>query len=119
MLGNRMTVNPIVLLLPLLALAFWLFAESECGRAIRITSGIITILLVATSAWILAHLVPAYESDTHRYSLKLAEDLLAAGQTTRVQQAIQVYNAEAQTSTTFRAAMEMEKVLRNGKGVSP
>ena len=93
---------------------FWLYAEFKRGRAARISLGIASIISIAFVIYQLGGTIPAHESTMHSSSLRLAGQLMATGETTRVQQAIEAYNGEASTSSTYGAAMEMWYVLNHG-----
>jgi len=100
------------ILLPLLAL--WIQAERRWGRPARITLGLALLVASAVIAYDFAKFIPRYESRFHRSSLRLADELTTKGETQRVQQAIQTYNSIAATGSTYRASMEMWRVLNHG-----
>jgi hypothetical protein len=79
--------------------------------AIAVLTGL-TFLLAAL--WITSLVIPSYERKIHNSSLRLSGELLAKGETQRVQQAISTYTNVAATSTTYRAAMKMWDVLSHG-----
>ena len=101
------------LILILLALAFWIYAERRLRVGARIGGGMLCIVLVAFGAYFSAVHLPS-ERLAHRSSLRLTAELLSKGETQRVEQALGVYNSIAATSTTYRAAMEMWDVLNHG-----
>ena len=103
-----------ILLLPLLALCCWVYAERRCGFAARLVSGIACIVLTGFTCHIVTNIIPRYESASHRSSLRLVSELIDKGETQRVQQAIQTYNNIAATGTSYRASMEMWHVLNHG-----
>jgi hypothetical protein len=106
-------LSPIALVL-LAVPAFWLYAEFKLGRAARICLGIASIISIAFVASELSSIMPIEESVLHGSSLKLAGQLMASGQTVRVQQAIDAYNGQASTGSTYSAAGEMWDVLNHG-----
>ena len=102
------------LILFLLALAFWIYAERRLGVGARIGGGVLCIVLIACSAYFTASVMPSYERTVHRSSIRLTGELLSKGETQRVEQAISTYNSIAATGTTYRAGMEMWDVLNHG-----
>jgi len=76
--------------------------------------GIASIISIAFVISEIARIPAAYESAMHRSSLELAGQLMASGETVRVQQAIAAYNGEATTGSTFSAASDMWRVLTDG-----
>lgn len=106
-------LSPIVLFL-LVFPALWLYAEFKQGRAARISLGIASIISIAFIIYQLGRVIPTHESTLHSSSIKLAGQLMATGETTRVQQAIEAYNGEASTSSTYSAVVEMWYVLNHG-----
>ena len=98
-----------------LCLAVWIIAEVESSRrAVRVGLGFLTMAAVAVSAHSLARFTSAIESGSTRSSLRLAEELLSAGDTQRVQQAIHGYNEVAASGSTYRASFELWHVLNHG-----
>ena len=96
-------------------LIFWLYAECKLNRAIRIIGGLGCIILVAVSAHLVTMIIPHYESSFHRRSIKKSSELIANGDTQRVQQAFQLYNAIATNNdSAYRASMEMWQALNQG-----
>jgi hypothetical protein len=59
-------------------------------------------------------IIPRYERSLHRSALRLADELLAKGETRCVEQAIQSYNSAATNKSTYAASMEMWRVLNHG-----
>jgi hypothetical protein len=106
-------LSPIALIL-LAVPALWLYAEFKLGRAARICFGIASVASIAFVASELQSIVPIQESVLHGSSLKLAGELMASGQAVRVQQAIDAYNGQASTGSTYSAASEMWDVLNHG-----
>jgi hypothetical protein len=104
----------IILLLPLVALCCWVYAERRLGFTGRIATGIACIVLTGFACHFFAKFIPRYESTFHRSSLRLAGELTAKGETQRVHQAVQTYNSIASTGTTYGASMEMWHVLNHG-----
>ena len=101
----------------LLLLAFpvlWLYAEFKLGRVARMCLGIASIISITFVVSEFHNLGTTYETVLHRSSLKLAGELMASGQTVRVQQAIDAYNGLASTGSTYSAASEMWDVLNHG-----
>jgi hypothetical protein len=94
--------------------ALWLYAEFKQRRTARISLGLASIISIAFIIAQLDRILPTYESQVHRSSLKLTGDLLAKGETDRVQQAIEAYNGQASTGSTYNAAFEMWYVLNHG-----
>ena len=94
--------------------ALWLYAEFKLGRTARISLGIASIVSVTLVIYQFGRIIPTHESVFHSSSLKLAGQLMATGETTRVRQAIDAYNCEATTNSTYSAAMEMWYVLNHG-----
>jgi hypothetical protein len=103
---------PIVLFL-LVFPALWLYAEFKQGHAARISLGIATMISIAFIVAQLGRILPTCESHVHRSSLKLAEELIARGETNRVQQALEAYNGQASPGSTYSAAFEMWYVLNH------
>ena len=98
-----------------LCLSVWLIAEMESSRrVVRVGLGCLTMAAVAVSAYSLARFTPAIESGSTRNSLRLAEQLLSAGDTQRVQQAVHAYNEVATSGSTYRASFELWHVLNHG-----
>jgi hypothetical protein len=104
----------LILLLPLLSIGFWIYAERHRGLAIRLVTGIANLLLVGYACSAFANIIHRYESTAHRSSLRLAEKLIETDQTQRVREAIQAYNRTTKTGNTYAAAMEMWQVLNHG-----
>ena len=94
-------------------LLLWVYAEVKLKRAARILSGLAAISCAAVLSWHLAGFIPDIERSQNRSSLRLAGELLATGETQRVQQAIQTYNSIAATGSTYRASMEMWDALNH------
>ncbi len=78
---------------------------------IAILIGVVVLLAIVLAA---SHVIPSYERTFHKSSIRLSGELLAKGETQRVQQAISTYNNVAATGTTYRAAMQMWNVLNHG-----
>src|SRR5262245_62116876 len=103
----------IILLLPFAAFFCWLYAEAKLGTNYRVLSGLLCIGLTGFACYTTAEIVPRYESTAHRASVRLAGELLAKGETQRVQQAIQAYNSKT-SNGTYAASAEMWRVLNHG-----
>ena len=100
------------ILLPLLAL--WIYAERRLGVVARIGVGLALMIACTVIAHEFAMFIPRYERTFHRSSLRLADELIARGETQRVHQAVQAYTSIAATGTTYGASMEMWRVLNHG-----
>ena len=98
----------------LVMLAFWIYAERRLGVAVRVASGIACMVFIACSFYFIASIMPSYERTFHKSSIRLSGELIAKGETQRVQQAISTYTNIAATGTTYRAAMQMWDVLNHG-----
>jgi hypothetical protein len=61
----------------------------------------------------LVQLAADHERSWHRNSIKAASDLLASGETKRVQQALHAYNTTVATASTFRASEAMWHALKH------
>ena len=103
-----MTVFPSAVLF-LLALGFWGHAESHYGVRTRIAAGIALVASTCLAVLSLSEVARTY--DAHRSAMRLSGQMLSRGQTQRVAQAIQEYNAVATTDSTYRAAVTMWKSL--------
>lgn len=106
----------IILFLPFLAFFIWLYAEAKLKTNYRVISGLLCIALTGFACQVFTRIIPRYESTSHRSSIRLMGDLLAKGETQRVQQAVQSYNSIASNGTTYGASMEMWRVLNHGPG---
>ena len=104
----------VFLILFLVMLAFWIYAERRLGVAARVTSGIACMVFIACSSYFIASIMPSYERTFHKSSIRLSGELIAKGETQRVQQAIGTYTNISATGTTYRAAMQMWDVLNHG-----
>ena len=102
------------ILMPLVALCCWIYAEKRAGFAARFVTGIVCIALNAGAWQAITNIGHNYESDFHRSSMRLASKLIYEGNTMRVHQAIQAYDRIASTGTTYAASMEMWYVLNHG-----
>ena len=105
----------IPLILLLLALIVWIYAERRLSLVARISSGAICFLLLVWNCYFIASVGPNYESKFHKRSIQLSGELIAKGETQRVQQAFSIYTNIAATGTTYRAAMQMWEVLSQGQ----
>ena len=105
----------ILLLLLVLSLIVWIYAEQRLSLVARISSGAICILLLGGNCYFIASVGPNYESKFHKRSIQLSGELIAKGETQRVQQAFSIYTNIAATGTTYRAAMQMWEVLSQGQ----
>ena len=106
----------IILLLPIVAFFCWLYAEAKLGMSCRVICGLLCIAATGFACHSLARIIPRYESTLHRGSLSLAGELLARGESARVQQAIQTYNSLASNRTTYAASLELWRVLNDNAG---
>ena len=104
----------LILILFLMSLAFWIYAERRLGVAARVAGGLACIFLIGCTTYFVATVMPSYERTVHRSSLRLTGELLSKGETQRVEQAVIIYNSIAATGTTYRAGMEMWDVLNHG-----
>ena len=110
---NKMQII-LIFIIPILVVAFWIYAEVKLRSSVRVISGISAIIAVS---WIITAMSlrwPRIESVTHRSSLKLAEELMTNGDTQHVQQALHAYNQVAASNSTCSASFEMWKVLNHG-----
>ncbi len=94
----------------ILLLVLWIVAECKMGRGARISCGLLAIVGVAGFAYFLSSqitlIIPRYESDFHRMSMRGLEALIKEGHPDWVAQAIEVYNREIQRgASTHKAAM--------------
>ena len=105
----------ILLLLLVLSLIVWIYAEQRLSLVARFSSGAICILLHRENCYFIASVGPNYESKFHKRSIQLSGELIAKGETQRVQQAFSIYTNIAATGTTYRAAMQMWEVLSQGQ----
>lgn len=103
----------ILLLLPIVAV-WWLYSEARLSTNHRMISGLCCIGLAAFAGYNLGMVIPRYERTFHKSSLLLAGELLAKGETKRVEQAIRSYNVAATNKSTYAASMEMWSVLNHG-----
>lgn len=104
-------MHNILILLAFFLLA-WLLAEFRANRGIRIGLGILLIGGGAAAAHFSASVIPSYERQLHRASMKKLGELAASGEITRVQHALSAYNTTAGSNgSTHSAAMKMWKVL--------
>src|SRR5688572_25086516 len=94
----------------LLTLAYWIYAERRLGFGARVTSGVTCIVSVGCTCYYLMNIVPRYERTFHKSSIRLAGQLMATGETERVKQAVDAYNASASTGSTYGASMKMWSV---------
>lgn len=98
-----------------LCFSVWAIAEDASSRrAVRIGLGCVTMAAVAMLAYRFARFAPALESASTRSSLRLAEQLLSASDTQRVQQAIHAYNETAASASTYQASSELWNALNHG-----
>jgi hypothetical protein len=104
-------ILPLILVVPLI----WLYAEFKCGRRIRITLGLLSIVLSAFLIYAFCQVKPFYESAWHRNSIRDAESLLKQGQTNIVISAFETYSSIAATNSTFRASEQMMHILERGQ----
>ena len=104
----------LILILPLVALCCWVYAECRLALGQRLLTGIACIVFTGYACHITTKIIPRYESSLHRSSLRLAGELTLKGETQRVNQAVRAYNDIAATGTTYRASMEMWHVLNHG-----
>jgi hypothetical protein len=95
----------------LVALGFWVYAESRLARTWRLGMGIVAIVVTGFACYRIASFVPELESFRHRRAMKKVEESLAAGDTQRVQQAVQTYNSIAATGSTYQASSAMSELL--------
>ena len=94
-------------------LVVWVYAEFKLGRNARLVFGVLSIGGAVLLTYSIAQLSPVYESAWHRSSIKAAAELLAHGETNRVQEAFATYNSMVATASTFRASEEMWHVLKH------
>ena len=106
----------LVFLLPFSAFFFWLYAEAKLKANYRVISGLLCIALTGFACHVVTRIIARYESTSHRSSIRLMSDLLAKGETQRVQQAVQAYTLIASNGTTYGASTEMWRVLNHGLG---
>jgi hypothetical protein len=86
----------------------WLVAEFRAGRVARISLGILSIVGAVVVTHVVARIIPGYEQQLHRASLRELGELAAKGDLQRVQQALSTYNDTAGTNgSTYTAAMKM------------
>ena len=101
----------VILLLPLVALCFWVDAERRLGFVARLITGAACIVVTGFACSFYAKFLPRIESHSHRVSFRLAGELIDKGDTQRVAQAIQAYNHAAAGGNTYAGAQEMWRVL--------
>jgi hypothetical protein len=104
----------IIFIIPILVVAFWIYAEIKLRTLVRVVSGITAIISVS---WIITAMSLRWsriESVTHSSSLKLAEELMTNGNNQRVKQALHAYNQVAASNSTCSASSEMWEVLNHG-----
>ncbi|MCX6864645.1 MAG: hypothetical protein NTV46_00240, partial [Verrucomicrobia bacterium] len=109
---NTMQLIPVII--PILVVAFWIYAELKLRTLVRVVSGITAIIAVSWLITAMSLRWPRIESVTHNSSLKLAEELMTNGDTQRVQQALHAYNKVAASNSTCSASLEMWEVLNHG-----
>jgi hypothetical protein len=112
---RRLLMNVIMVAIFVVIPFLWLYAELKLGRIARICLGLLSVVSVAILTYSFGQLGPAYESEWHRNSIKVAADLLAKGETNRVQAALDSYNSVVPTSSTFRASEAMWHVLKQAQ----
>lgn len=100
----------------ILALAFWIYAERKLGLSVRVWAGLACMAFLGLACTFVANVIPSYERSFHTRSIQLSGELIARGETLRVQQAIGTYTNLAATGTTYGAAMRMWEVLNHGAG---
>lgn len=105
---NVFVVIPIALI-PI----FWLYAEFKLGRAARVSFGFLSIVVAVFLTCLFSQFTSEYERAWNRSSIKLAEELLAKGETNHVQRAFNAYNTIIATGSTFRASEKMWHVLKS------
>ena len=88
----------------LLAFAFWIYAEKKLGVVPRIIAGLACMVFIGFSFYFVASIIPSYERHFVRSSLRRSGELLSAGETQRVEQAIAAYNVMAATNSYGFAA---------------
>jgi hypothetical protein len=97
-----------------LCFSVWVIAENAASRRmVRLGLGCLTMIAMGIFADSLARYAPEMEISRTRNSLRLAEELMSAGDTQRVQQALHAYNGEA-ASGSGKASFELWYVLNHG-----
>jgi ketol-acid reductoisomerase len=99
------------ILVVIAVVGFRLFAECRLSKSWRICSGILALIATGFASYYTAGFIPELESFRHRHAMKHMADALSVGDTNRVEQAVQTYNAVASTGSTYRASSDMLKVL--------
>lgn len=94
-----------------IALAFWIHAERRLGIVARVCGGLAFMLSVAGCVYVFSGIIPKYERSLHRACMRLSGELIAKGESQKVEQAINTYNGIAANGSTYQAAMEMWKLL--------
>ena len=79
----------------------WLIAEFRCGKALRITFGILAILALHFVLFTASQVVRGYEKDFMIFSFREMHDLLRAGRTNEVLTAIEAYQHAVTNDTPF------------------
>ena len=105
----------ILLLLMVLALIVWIYAERRLSLVARISSGAICFLLLVWNCSFVVIMGPYYDSKFHKWSIQLSGELITKGEIQRVQRAFSTYTNIAATGTTYRAAMQMWEILSQGQ----
>ena len=101
-----------IFVLVIAILVAWLIAEFQAGRVARISLGILSIVGCVAIAHVVAGIIPSYERQLHRASLRELGQLAARGDLQRVQQALSTYNDTAGTNgSTYTAAMKMWDIV--------
>ncbi len=101
--------------IPILVIALfiaWLIVEFQAGRAVRIGLGVVSIAGVAVVVHYVAAIIPSYERQLHRASLRELGEIAESGDLQRVRQALSAYNATAGANgSTYAAAVKMWDVV--------
>jgi hypothetical protein len=105
----------ILLLLLVLSLIVWIYAERRLSLVARISSGAICILLLGGNCYFVTSVGPNYESKFHKRSIQLSGELIAKGEIQRVQQAFSNYTNSVATDTTYHASKQMWEFLNQGQ----
>ena len=98
----------------LVVFSAWIYAERKQRFGSRLGLGLASMVAIAFTSYWMGQVIPNYESSFHRRSLQRIGELLAKGETQRVQRAVQVYNTIATNRTmTYRASMELLHALNS------
>jgi hypothetical protein len=91
----------------------WIIAEFKSSRGVRLSLGLLSLVIVGVVTYSISGVFGFYESAWHRNSIRDASVLLRKGDTNAALRAFDVYNGIVTTGSTFRASEKMMQSLRH------